>query len=68
MDATDEAGDIDVQDVTVLQHPRVGDAVADDFVGAGAHALRIVVVVQRAGICVARDGQLVHVPVDRIGV
>ena len=35
---TDEAGDVDVDDVAVLQRTGVGDAVADDLVDRGAQA------------------------------
>ena len=40
---------------------------ADDLVGAGAHALREPVVVERARVGVALDAELVHVAVDRVG-
>ncbi len=63
----DEGGDVEVDDVAVLQRSRVGDAVADDLVDAGAHALREVVVVERARVGVAFDAQVVDVHVDRIG-
>ena len=38
--AVEVAGDVDVDEVAVLDDAVVGDAVADDFVDAGAQALR----------------------------
>ena len=67
VDPADERRDVDVEDVAVLQHPRVGDAVADHLVGRGAHALGEVVVVERRRIGVALDVQLVDVLVDLVG-
>ena len=40
VDAADEGGDVDVDDVAVLERAVVGDAVADDLVDAGAQRLR----------------------------
>ena len=65
--AVDVRGDVDVEDVAVLQHAGVGDAVADDLVGRRAHALREAVVVERGRIGVALDVQLVDVGVDLVG-
>lgn len=43
-------GDIDVEDVAVLEDTLVGNAVADDLVGRRAYGLGEVAVVQRRGI------------------
>ena len=67
VDAADVGGDVEVEDVAVLQHPGVGDAVADDLVGRRAHALREAVVVERRRVGVALDVQLVDVRVDLVG-
>ena len=32
VDAVDVGGDVDVADIAILDHSRVGDTVADDFV------------------------------------
>ena len=45
----------------------VGDAVADDLVDRRAHALREAVVVERARVGAALDGELVDVGVDLVG-
>ena len=67
VDAVDVGRDVEVEDVAVLQHPGVGDAVADDLVRRRAHALREAVVVERRRVGVALDVQLVDVLVDLVG-
>ena len=46
---------------------RVGDAVADDLVHRGAHALRVAVVVERRRVAVTLDVQFVDVGVELVG-
>jgi len=59
-----EAGHVEVDDVAVLDDGAVGNAVADDFVQTGAHALGIAVIVQRAGVGASFDGEVVDEDVD----
>ena len=49
------------------QRPVVGDAVADHLVDRRAHALRVPVVVERAGVGAALDVEVVHEHVDLVG-
>ncbi len=67
MHATDEGSDIDVDDVAIGQRPTVGDAVANYFVDAGAHALGVLAVVQRARVCPTLDRCFVDEHVDLVG-
>jgi len=62
--AADERGDVDVDDVAVLDHPAVRDPVADHLVGARAQRLREALVAERRGVGVVRDQELVTDPVQ----
>src|SRR5205807_1860558 len=50
MHALREDGDVEVDDVTGGERPRVGDTVADHLVDRGADRLRVTVVVERARV------------------
>ena len=63
----EEDGDVEVDDVAVLQRPGVGDAVADDLVDRRADALGEAVVVERARVGAALDGEVVDEDVDLVG-
>ena len=63
----DVRGDIDVDDVAVFDHRRVGDAVADDFVQRRAARLGITLVAQRRWIGAVVDHVVVSDAVQRIG-
>ena len=67
VDAVEVRRDVDVDDVAVLEHPRVGDAVADHLVDAGAQRLREALVAEgrRVGAVVAEE--LVADPVELVG-
>jgi hypothetical protein len=67
VDATDERGDVDVDDVAILERAVVGDAVTDDFVDAGAYRLREVAITQRRGIGAVVKHELVGDPIELIG-
>ncbi len=66
VDAADERGDVDVDDVAVLDHGGVGDAVADDLVQARAARLREAAVAQRRRVRVVVDEELVDHPVHLV--
>jgi len=46
----EEEGDVDVEDVAVLEGAAVGDAVADDFIGGGADGFGKAAVVEGARV------------------
>lgn len=50
MDSADESGDVNVQDVPILNHRGIGDAVADNFIEGRAEGLREAPVAQRGGV------------------
>ena len=62
-----ERGDVDLDQVTVLQWAGVGDAVADDLVDAGADGLGEAAVVQRGRICAVVQHVLVSDVVQLVG-
>ena len=57
--AVEEDGDVEVDDVAVLERPAVGDAVADHLVGRGADRLGEAAVVERARVAAQPDGLVV---------
>ena len=57
-------GDVDVDDVALLEGPQVGDAVADDLVHGRADGAGEVVVVERRRVASVLDGRLVGHAVD----
>ena len=59
--------DVEIDDVAIVQHPVVGDAVADDLVDRRADALGEAVVVERARVGAPLDARLVDVGVDLVG-
>ena len=65
--AVDVGGDVDVDDVAVLDHGRVGDAVADDLVERGAARLRESLVAQRRRVGAVVDHVLVGDAVEFVG-
>ncbi len=67
MPAVQDHGDVDVQDVAVLQLPLAGNAVADDVVDRGADRLRIAAIVQRRRHRAMRDDEVVAQLVQRAG-
>ena len=64
--AVDVGGDVDVDDVAVLDHPAVRDPVADHLVGARAQRLREALVAERRGVGVVCDEVLVTDPVQLV--
>src|SRR5690606_5610111 len=67
VDAVEEGGDVDVDDVAVLEGTGVGDAVADDLVDAAAQRLREAAVAQRRGVGPVVAEELVPDPVELVG-
>ena len=65
--AVDVGGDVDVDDVAVLDHRRVGDAVADHLVERGAARLREALVAQRRRVGAVVDHVLVRDAVELVG-
>ena len=65
--AADERGDVDVADVAVLQHGRVGDAVADHLVERGAQGLGEAAVAQRGRVGAVVAQVLVPDAIELIG-
>nr|BFF24190.1 hypothetical protein GCM10025732_21550 [Glycomyces mayteni] len=67
VDAADERGDVDVDDVAVAHHRGVGDAVADDLVEGGAAGLGEAAVPERRGVGAQVAQVLVGDGVDPVG-
>ena len=67
VDTVQEDRDVAIDDVAVLQHAVVGDAVADDLVHRGAQRLREALVMQRARIAAVRDARFVTDVVELVG-
>ena len=67
VDAVEVGGDVDVDDVAVLDHPAVRDAVADHLVDAGAEALGEAAVAERRGVRAVVAEELVADPVELVG-
>ena len=65
--AVDVGGDVDVDDVAVLDHRRVRDAVADHLVERRAARLRKALVAQRRRVGAVVDHVLVGDPVELVG-
>ena len=65
--AADEGGDVDVDDVAVLDDARVRDAVADDLVDARAQRLREAAVAEGRGVGAVVAEELVADPVELVG-
>ena len=65
--AVDVGGDVDVDDVAVLDHRRVRDAVADDLVQRRAARLREALVAQRRRVGAVVDHVLVGDAVEFVG-
>ena len=65
--AVDEGGDVDVDDVAVLDDAGVGDAVADHLVDARAQRLREAAVAERRGVGAVVAQELVADPVELVG-
>lgn len=59
MPPIDDGGDVDVDDVAILQFIPIGNAVADDFVHAGAATLGILLVTQGCGSVSVAVGPIV---------
>ena len=53
--AADVGGDVDLDDVAVLERTSIGDAVADDLIDRRAAGLRESAIAKRRGICVVLD-------------
>ncbi len=64
MNSVDEAGDVEIDDVTVFKDGAVGDAMTDHFIQGGAHALGIAVIIEWAGIGATFDGEIVDQDID----
>ncbi len=67
VEALEDGGDVDVDDVAVLEHLFTGDAVTHDLVDRGADALRKAVVVQRRRPGTAAHRVFVDELVDVLG-
>ncbi len=67
MHAVDERGDVDLDDVAVVERAGVRDAVADDLVDAGAQRLREALVAERGRVGAVLDQELVADPVELVG-
>jgi hypothetical protein len=65
--AADVRGDVDVDDVAVVQLGRVGDAVADDLVDRGAQRLGEAFVAEGRRVGAVVDEELVPDPVQLVG-
>ena len=65
--AVEVRGDVDVDDVAVLDHAAVRDAVADHLVDAGAQRLREAAVAERRGVGAVVAEELVADPVELVG-
>ncbi len=65
--AVDDEGDVDVDDVAVLQRLAIGQAVADDVVEGGANRFAVAPVVERGGIGAVRHREVEHQPVEVVG-
>mmetsp|Transcript_9873 Transcript_9873/g.29843 ORF Transcript_9873/g.29843 Transcript_9873/m.29843 type:complete len:359 (+) Transcript_9873:1484-2560(+) len=66
MVAVEIGGDVNVHNVAILQLARIWDAMADDLVHAGTHALGEVEVVVRARVGAALNHPLVHDAVELV--
>ena len=64
--AVDDGGDINVDDVAVLQFLFVGDAVADDFIDAGAAALGVILIAQGCRFVAVVGGPLGNHVIDAL--
>src|SRR5690606_29356836 len=60
-------GDVDVDDVPLLQHRAVGDAVADHLVDRRAQRLGEAAVAERGRVGTVGDGELVPDAVELVG-
>ena len=65
--AVEIGGDVDVDDVAVLQRAVVGDAVADHLVDRGADRLGVAVVVEGRGVGAPVDVRLMGDAVELVG-
>jgi hypothetical protein len=65
--AADESGDVNVDDVAVVDQRVVGYPVADDLVQRGAQRLRVAAVAQRAGVGAVADQVVVAHLVQVVG-
>ena len=60
-------GDVEVDNVAILERPLVGDTVADDLIDRGADALGVSMVSKWAWVAVALDGLLKDDLVNLVG-
>src|SRR5436190_10858672 len=67
MDSPDERGDVDVDDVAVLEPAGVRDAVTDALVDRGAQRLRETLVTERRRVGTVVAEEVVADPVDLVG-
>ena len=65
--AADVRGDVNVDDVTVVDHRVVGDPVADHLVQRGTQRLRVAAVAERAGVGAVADQEVVAHLVQVVG-
>ena len=65
--AADVGGDVDVDDVPVVDQRVVGDPVADDLVQRSAQRLRVTAVAERAGVGAVADQEVVADLVQVVG-
>ena len=65
--AVQVCGDVQVEDVAVLQHGGVRDAVADDLVQGGAHGLGVAAVIHGGGVRAVVANVLVDQHVNLVG-
>jgi hypothetical protein len=64
MNTIDETGDINIDDVSVIEHVAIRDAMTDHFIQRGTDTLGVTVIIERARIRPALDGQIVDQNVD----
>jgi hypothetical protein len=65
--AADVGGDVNVDDVPVVDQRVVGDPVADDLVQRGAQRLRVTAVAERAGVGTVADQEVMADLVQVVG-
>ena len=59
--------DVEVNDVAVLQHARIGNAMANHFVHRSAHTLWVTRIIQWTRVRAALNAQVVHIHINFIG-
>ena len=65
--ALDDEGDVDIDDVALLQHPVPRHAVADHVIDRGAGRIAVAAIHQRGGVGAVAEGEFAHEIVDPRG-